>query len=49
MRPPEPEALSDLLPVRAVIDSCVFPKMKQWLAPITSAAQAGYVVPRGDY
>lgn len=40
MTPPEPETPIDLLPVRAVIDSCVFPKTRQWLAPIISAARA---------
>ena len=45
MRPPEPEALANVLPVRAVVDSCVFPRVRKWLEPIILAAQTDVVVP----
>ncbi len=32
-----------LIPVRAVIDACVFPQTKNWLAPLLGAAREGYV------
>jgi len=40
----DPSLLGSLLPLRAVIDSCVFP-VSRWLEPILLTAQAGFVVP----
>lgn len=31
------------LPIRVVIDSCVFPCTAQWLVPLTDAASSGYL------
>lgn len=44
MQPGEPEG-SVSLPLRAVIDSCVFPGTREWLATLIADARAGYVEP----
>lgn len=38
-------ALSGPFPIRAVIDSCVFPNTRRWLIPITQLAAGGFVLP----
>lgn len=31
------------LPIRVVVDSCVFPRTAKWLIPLTDAARSGYI------
>lgn len=33
----------DLLPVRVVVDSCIFPQTRKWLIPLVQAAETGYL------
>jgi PIN domain len=43
MPPLSPDQIRAILPIRAVVDACVFPRTKQWLGPLLDAARNGYV------
>lgn len=43
--PTDKRPLPDPFPVREVMDSCVFPRTKQWLIPLTDLAAGGFLLP----
>ena len=44
MPPSSPDRVLALLPLRVVIDACVFPQTKRWLVPLIDASKTGYII-----